>query len=60
MNYLIMQLNNVHQEIITNAMLLNEKWIDEILNSNTKLAISIRSVKKDIYEMLSKEHYLKN
>ena len=48
------KLNNVHQEIITNAMLLNEKWIDEILNSNTKLAISIRSVKKDIYEMLSK------
>jgi hypothetical protein len=42
--------NDVHQEIITNSMLLNEKWIDEILNSNTKLAISIRSANKENYE----------
>lgn len=48
------KLNNVHQEVITNSMLLNEKWLDEILTSNVKLAISVRSVNKERYEMLSK------
>lgn len=48
------KLNNVHQELITNAMLLNEKWLDEILISNVKLAISVRSANKERYEMLSK------
>jgi len=46
--------NNVRQEIVTNAMLLDKKWLDEIMMSNTKLAISVRSVKKKLYETLSK------
>ena len=45
--------NNVIQEIVTNAMLLDENWINEIVSSNTKLAISIRSVYKTNYENLT-------
>lgn len=46
--------NNVRQEIVTNAMLLDKKWLDEIMTSNAKLAISVRSVNKKLYETLSK------
>lgn len=46
--------NNVRQEIVTNAILLDENWINEIVSSNTKLAISIRSVDKINYENLTK------
>jgi sulfatase maturation enzyme AslB (radical SAM superfamily) len=28
--------NNVRQEIVTNAMLLDKKWLDEIMTSNAK------------------------
>ena len=46
--------NNVRQEIVTNAILLDENWINEIVSSNTKLSISIRSVDKINYENLTK------
>jgi MoaA/NifB/PqqE/SkfB family radical SAM enzyme len=44
---------DVRQQIVTNGMLLDEEWIKQIITSNTKLAISIRSTEKEKYEYLT-------
>lgn len=44
--------NNVHQQISTNLLLINENKLKQICNENITLFISIDGVTKDIYEQI--------
>jgi len=44
--------NSVHQIIITNGLLLNEKIIELLCKSNVSLSISIDAVEKELYEKI--------
>ncbi|MEA5001831.1 MAG: radical SAM protein [Endomicrobiaceae bacterium] len=50
----IESLNNkhLHQTIVTNGMLLNDKWIDLLTEANIELTISIDGLDKDVYERI--------
>lgn len=44
--------SKVAQEIVTNGILLNEKYIDIFVKNNVSLVISIDAVNKDLYEKI--------
>lgn len=44
--------NQVHQEIVTNGLLLDEDWINKLIISDVTLSISITSIDKSKYELL--------
>ncbi len=43
---------HLHQTIVTNGMLLNDKWIDLLTEANIELTISIDGLDKEIYEKI--------
>lgn len=43
---------HLHQTIVTNGMLLNDKWIDLLTEANIELTISVDGLDKDIYEKI--------
>lgn len=43
---------HLHQTIVTNGMLLNDKWIDLLTEANIELTISVDGLDKEIYEKI--------
>lgn len=43
---------NLKQQVITNGVILTEKWIEKIVNAGVELTISIDGITKEVYEYI--------
>lgn len=43
---------HLHQTVVSNGLLLNEKWIEKIASANMELALSIDGVTPEVYEKI--------
>jgi MoaA/NifB/PqqE/SkfB family radical SAM enzyme/Flp pilus assembly protein TadD len=43
---------HLQQQIITNGVILNQKWIERIMKANAELTISVDGVNKEVYEYI--------